>query len=135
LWSISVLIFITSAVRAFCPGYFSHFALGLELRHIGARPKGGFWPQLSLEAIDTVLCLGCFETGAIYTAFCLGSVRTEAISDKYFSYVPVPYPPHDFYRTTSAPESSMSPGLEIFPVTSNYQCGSSNYSHKSSRWV
>jgi len=31
---------ITSAERAFCPGYFSHFASGLEPRHIGARPKG-----------------------------------------------------------------------------------------------
>jgi len=58
---------ITSAVRAFCLSYFSHFASGLEPRHIGARPKGTH-----------------FETGAIYTAFCLGSVRTEAISDKYF---------------------------------------------------
>jgi len=30
----------TSVVRAFCPGYFPHFASGLEPRHIGARPKG-----------------------------------------------------------------------------------------------
>ena len=29
-----------SVVRAFCPGYFPHFASGLEPRHIGARPKG-----------------------------------------------------------------------------------------------
>ena len=45
-----------------------------------------FWPRLSPEAIDPVLCLGCFETGAIYTTFCLGSVRTEAKGDKYFSF-------------------------------------------------
>jgi len=32
--------FITSAVRAFCPSYFPHFASGLEPRHIGTRPKG-----------------------------------------------------------------------------------------------
>jgi len=30
----------TSAVRGFCPGYFSHFVSGLEPRHIGVRPKG-----------------------------------------------------------------------------------------------
>jgi len=30
---------VTSTVRAFCPGYFSHFVSGLEPRHIGARPK------------------------------------------------------------------------------------------------
>jgi len=30
----------TSALRAFCPDYFPHFASGLEPRHIGARPKG-----------------------------------------------------------------------------------------------
>jgi len=30
----------TSAVRAFCPGYFPHFVSGLEPRHIGVRPKG-----------------------------------------------------------------------------------------------
>jgi len=67
---------ITSAVRAFCPGYFPHFASGLEPRHIGARPKGTpFWPRLSPEAIDPVLCLG--------------SVRTEAIGDKYFFLIQI----------------------------------------------
>jgi len=30
----------TSTLRAFCPGYFPHFASGLEPRHIGVRPKG-----------------------------------------------------------------------------------------------
>jgi len=30
----------TSAVRAFGPGCFLYFALVLELRHIGMRPKG-----------------------------------------------------------------------------------------------
>ena len=30
----------TSAVRAFCPGYFPHFASGLQPTHIGTRPKG-----------------------------------------------------------------------------------------------
>ena len=30
----------TSAVRTFYPDYFPHFASGLELRHIGVRPKG-----------------------------------------------------------------------------------------------
>jgi len=34
------LIRDTSTERAFCPGYFSHIASGLEPRHIGARPKG-----------------------------------------------------------------------------------------------
>jgi len=36
----SIKAYITSAERAFCPGYFRHFASGLEPRHIGARPKG-----------------------------------------------------------------------------------------------
>jgi len=49
-----------------------------------------FWPRLSPEAIDPVLCLGCFETGAIYTTFCLKSVRTEAIGDKYFFLIQSP---------------------------------------------
>jgi len=31
----------TSAVKAFCPGYFPRFASGLELKHIGARPPFG----------------------------------------------------------------------------------------------
>jgi len=51
-----VSVYITSAVRAFCPDYVPHFASGLKPRHIGARPKGPFWPRL-----------------------CLGSARTEAI--------------------------------------------------------
>jgi len=67
----------TSTLRIFCPDYFPHFASGLEPRHIGARPKG------------TPFRLGCFETGAIYTAFCLGSVRTEAIGDKYFFLIQI----------------------------------------------
>jgi len=50
----------TSTVRAFCPDYFRHSALVLEPRHIGLRPKGGaFWPRLSLEVIDALLCLTC----------------------------------------------------------------------------
>jgi len=122
--------------KGFLPRLFFTFCLGSGTEaYWGETKRYTFWPRLSPEAIDPVLCLGCFEIGAIYTTFCIGSIRTEAISDKYFSYVPVPYPPQDFYRTTSTPESSMSPGLEIFPITSNYQCGSSNYSHKSSRWV
>jgi len=36
-----------SAVRAFCPGYFSHFASGLKPRHI----RTIFWPWLLPEAI------------------------------------------------------------------------------------
>jgi len=56
----------TSAVRAFGPGYFRDSASVLELRHIGARPKGtSFWPRLSPEAIASVFCLGSERTEAI----------------------------------------------------------------------
>lgn len=52
------------------------------------------------------------------------------------SILQVPHPPQDFCRTASVPESSMSPGSWDFPcVASIYQCGSSTYCHKSSRWV
>ena len=38
--NIPILAACTTAVKAFCPGYFSHFVSGLEPRQIGVRPKG-----------------------------------------------------------------------------------------------
>jgi len=63
---VMVSLEVTSAVRAFGPSYFRHSTSVLEPRHIGARPKGdAFWPWLSLEAIETLFCLGCRGTRAI----------------------------------------------------------------------
>jgi len=76
---------ITSTVRAFCPGYFSHFASGLQPRHIGARPKGtsfglGYHPG----AIYPVLCLGYFITDAIYRVFFNAFCTFELVSEDEF---------------------------------------------------
>jgi len=71
--------------KDFLPRLFFTFYLGSRTEaYWGEAKRYTFWPRLSPEAIDPVLCLGCFETGAIYTTFCLGSVRTEAIGDKFF---------------------------------------------------
>jgi len=73
--------------KGFLPRLFSTFCLGSGTEaYWGEAKRYTFWPRLSPEVIDPVLCLGCFETGAIYIAFCLGSVRTEAIRDKYFFF-------------------------------------------------
>jgi len=76
--------------KGFLPRLFSTFCLGSGIEaYWGEAKRCTFWPRLSPEAIDPILCLGCFKTGAIYTTFCLGSVRTEAIGDKYFFFNPV----------------------------------------------
>jgi len=73
--------------KEFFAPLFSTFCLGSGTEaYWGEAKRYTFWPQLSPEAIDLVICLGCFETGTIYTAFCFGSVRTEAIGDKYFFF-------------------------------------------------
>jgi len=65
-YPVELVVTITSAVRAFGPGYFRDSASVLEPRHIGARPKGtSFWPRLSPEAIASVFCLGSERTEAI----------------------------------------------------------------------
>jgi len=88
------VLVIHQCSKGFLPRLISAFYLGSGTEaYWGEAKKFTFWPRLSPEAIDPVLCLGCFETGAIYTAFCLGSVRTEAIGNKYFFLI------HPFARS------------------------------------